>query len=214
MWPTVRRTGHQHHPHWTSGLVCTTAALQGKWLLTFEKELSVSKLWQKSDFPCWILYNTVEQDTAKELTKALTPSKVPSESDVKSWGAGKALSLRGWKPKEGKTELKSILIRLCLYVQWFSELLKVDWLIHRVFGCIYGLRTFKMTNYKLIFTDSGQFLNWQPLDISKVIKIFSIFFILKSQHEDSPEPNKMQLNCSNRLKWWDSHVNKKENSTQ
>ena len=46
------------------------------------------------------LYNTVEQDPAKELTKALNSSKIHHESNVKSYSAGKALSLRGWKTKE------------------------------------------------------------------------------------------------------------------
>ena len=39
--------------------------------------------------------------------------KVPSESNVKSYGAGKALSLRGWKAKK-VTELKSMLTRMGL----------------------------------------------------------------------------------------------------
>ena len=47
--------------------------------------------------------------------------KVQSESNVKSYGAGKALSLRGWKAKK-VTELKSMLTRIGLHNLWFSEL--------------------------------------------------------------------------------------------
>ena len=47
--------------------------------------------------------------------------KESSISNVKSYGAGKALSLKGWKAKK-VTELKSMLTRIGLHNLWFSEL--------------------------------------------------------------------------------------------
>ena len=54
----------------------------------------------------------------RRLEKKDTESSI---SNVKSYGAGKALSLRGWKAKK-VTELKSMLTRIGLHNLWFSEL--------------------------------------------------------------------------------------------